>query len=279
VRRRSNALLRGALATAFAVCGIGDAAAQGTRSETTFAVAPYLWLPSISGTLKYGPPPGSAGGPSVEVGPDDYLAQLEFAFMIAGEMRKGRWSVFADFVYVNVSAEASQIRSLNFGGSNVTAGLNAGVETSLQGEVFTLAGGYRVFRYPSFTLDGLAGMRYFGLQTETDWRLTATVAGPGAGQAFPANGTVSKDADLFDGIVGMRGRFIQPNTPWSFPYHFDIGTGSSALTWQAMVGVSYAFKSLDVGLFYRHLSFDQSSDKFIQDFSFSGPALAAIFRF
>jgi hypothetical protein len=271
--------VRGALAALAVICGSDNAAAQAPGNETKFVVAPYLWLPSINGTLKYGPPSGSSGRPGVEIGPNDYLTDLEFAFMITGEMRKGRWSVYSDFIYVNVSAEASQIRSINFGGSTVNTSLSAGVETSIQGEVFTLVGGYQFFRYPSFTLDGFAGLRYFGLQTETSWRLTATVAGPGAGQTFPASGDVSKNADLFDGIVGIRGRFIEPNTPWSFPYYLDIGTGSSSLTWQAMAGISYSFKSLDVGLFYRHLSFDQSSDEFVQDFSFSGPALGAIFRF
>ena len=268
-----------ALAAALVMCAGGNASAQTSANETKFSVAPYIWLPSISGTLKYGAPSGSAAGPGIEVGPDDYFAQLEFAFMIAGEMRKGRWSVFSDFIYLNVSAETSRISSLNFGGSTVNTSLSAGVETSLQGEVFTLVGGYEFFRYPSFTLDGFAGLRYFGLQTETDWRLSATVAGPGAGQTFPASGTASKNANLFDGVIGIRGRFIEPNTRWSFPYYLDIGTGSSSLTWQAMAGVAYSFKSIDVGLIYRHLSFDQSSDEFVQNFSFSGPALGASFRF
>jgi hypothetical protein len=161
----------------------------------------------------------------------------------------------------------------------VNTSLTAGVETSIEGEVLTLAGGYQIFRYPSFTLDGIAGLRYLGLQTDTKWQLTANVAGPGAGQSFPASGRVAKDTDLFDAVFGIRGRFIEPNTPWSFPYYFDIGTGSSALTWQAMAGIAYSFRWGDIGLFYRHLSYDQRDDQFVQNLTFSGPALGAIFHF
>lgn len=33
---------------------------------------------------------------------------------------------------------------------------------------------------------------------------------------------------------------------WFVPYHFDIGVGESTLTWQAAVGLGYAFRWGDV---------------------------------
>jgi hypothetical protein len=277
-RRGVSLALCAAAVITVALCTPHRAVAQSSASDTKVVVAPYLWVPSVSGTLKYDALSGSGGKPSVDVG-TDYTADLNFAFMISGEMRKGRWSAYVDFVYAAVSGEASQVRSVTFGGSRVNASLSGSAETSLDGEILTLAGGYQLFRHPTATIDGIVGVRYFGLQAETHWQLAANIAGPGGGQTFPASGSVSRDADLFDGVIGIRGRFIEPNTPWSFPYLFDIGTGSSALTWQAMAGISYGFSWGDIGLFYRHLSFDQRDDQLVQNLSFSGPAFGAILRF
>ena len=66
---------------------------------------------------------------------------------------------------------------------------------------------------------------------------------------------------------------------WYLPYHFDIGTGDSDLTWQALVGVGYRFDWGDILLAYRHLSYDQGNAGFIQDLELSGLALGVNFRF
>ena len=88
-------------------------------------------------------------------------------------------------------------------------------------------------------LDVFGGLRYFGLKASADWQLTATVSGPCAGQSFPRTGSVSERLDLWDGIVGAKGRIWIGRSNWSIPYYFDIGTGSSSLTWQGMLGVAY----------------------------------------
>jgi hypothetical protein len=63
------------------------------------------------------------------------------------------------------------------------------------------------------------------------------------------------------------------------PYYLDIGSGSSTLTWQGFLGVAYAFKWGDAVFGYRRLYYDQSDDKLLQNFRFSGPSLGASFRF
>ena len=62
-------------------------------------------------------------------------------------------------------------------------------------------------------------------------------------------------------------------------YAFDIGGGSSRLTWQAAGGVGYQTGWAGVTLGYRHLHYDQGGDRLVQDFSFGGPFLALSFRF
>ena len=89
----------------------------------------------------------------------------------------------------------------------------------------------------------------------------------------------SQKEELWDAIIGVRGKSRLQDSRWFVPYHLDIGSGSSLLTWQAAVGIGYAFKWGDAQLAYRHLSYEQEDGKLLQDLSFSGPALGVTFRF
>ena len=77
----------------------------------------------------------------------------------------------------------------------------------------------------------------------------------------------------------MRGHFAFGGGNWSVPYYFDIGAGSSDLTWNAMAGLSRTFGWGDLMFVYRHLAYDEDADGLMQSFSFSGPAFGAAFRF
>ena len=264
---------------ALALGGALSAPAQTPGDEWTFSITPYLWLPNIDGTLKYSVPPGGTGSAEVETGPNDYLENLSFAMMISGEARKGRWSVFTDFIYLDFSDEESAVKSINFGGTRVSTSGNVSTESSLRGGVWTLGAGYAVLPGRPVEMDVLGGLRYFGLEASTDWQLTATVTGPGTGQTFPRTGSISEREDLWDGIVGVRGRIWLGRSNWSIPYYLDMGTGSSSLTWQGMLGIAYSWKWIEARLAYRHLYYDQKGDKLVQDMRFSGPALGVNFRF
>jgi hypothetical protein len=244
-----------------------------------FSITPYLWAPNINGTLKYSIPPGASGSPEVEVGPNEYLQALNFAMMIAGEVRRDRWLVFTDVIYLNFSSEKSAVQSINFGGNLVSSSVNAATSSSLKGWVWTLGAGYQVLPGRPVDLDVFGGLRYFGVHASTDWQLAVAVTGPGGGQTFPRTGSISQSVDLWDGIVGVKGRVRLGRSNWSIPFYLDAGTGSSDLTWQGMLGVAYSFKWGDVSFVYRHLYYDQKDDKLIQDMRFSGPALGVTFRF
>ena len=268
-----------AILAALALCGPLGAAAQMPGDQWTFSITPYLWLPNIDGTLKYSVPPGAAGSPEVEVGPNDYLENLTFVMMISGEARKGRWSAFTDFIYLDFSDEESAVKSINFGGNRVSSSANLSTESSFQAGAWTLGGGYAVLPGRPVELDVFGGLRYFGVKASTDWQLTAAVTGPGGGQSFPRTGSVTERLDLWDGIVGVKGRVWLGRSNWSIPYYFDVGTGSSSLTWQGMLGIAYSYKWFGATLVYRHLYYDMKGDKLVQDMRFSGPALGVNFRF
>jgi len=261
---------------ALALCGPLNAAAQTPGNQWAFSITPYLWLPGISGTLNYSVP---SGGPGVDVGTDNYLDSLKFALMISGEARKNRWSVFTDFIYLDFSNEDSEVKSINFGGNRVSSSANVSTESGLRGMVWTLAAGYAVLPGRPVAMDVFGGLRYAGLEASTDWQLALAVSGPGGGQTFPRSGSVSEKEDLWDGIIGVKGRIWLGKSNWSIPYYLDVGTGSSKLTWQGMAGIAYTHNWIGARLVYRHLYYDMGNDKLIQDMTFSGPAFGVDFRF
>ena len=154
--------------------------------QWTFSITPYLWLPNVNGTLKYSVPPG-AGSPEVEAGPNDYLQNLQAVIMISGEVRKDRWSVFTDLIYLEFADEKSSVKAVDFGGSLVNSSLNLATSSSLRGTEWTLGAGYAVQTGPAVTLDVFGGLRYFDLTVSTNWQLSADIIGPGGGQTFPGD--------------------------------------------------------------------------------------------
>ncbi len=247
--------------------------------QWTFSITPYLWLPNVNGTLKYSIPPGAGGSPEVEAGPNDYLQNLQAVIMISGEARRGRWSVFTDLIYLDFSDEESTVTAVNFGGSLVSSGVNVATSSSFRGTAWTLGTGYAVQTGQAVMLDIFGGLRYFSIEASTDWQLAVAITGPGGGQTFPRTGSISEGADLWDGIIGVRGRVLLGSSDWSIPYYLDVGAGSSRLTWQGMLGIACSLKWGGVTLVYRDLYYDQKDDELIKDLRFSGPALGVTVRF
>jgi hypothetical protein len=258
--------------------GSTPAVAQQSLEQWTFALTPYLFLPNINGTLSYDPAP-AGGSPSVNTGPNNYLQNLSAALMLSGEARKGKWSILSDMVYLHFADEDSSVRSVDFGGALVGSTVSGSTRSTFTALEWTLAGAYNAVQTPRVTLDVLGGARYFGVQATSEWRLSAAIVGPGGGQTFPAAGKIDKQVDIVDAIIGIRGRVHIGEGRWFAPYYLDVGTGSSSLTWQGMAGVGYGFKWGDALLAYRHLYYDQSEGRLLQNISFSGPTLGAAFRF
>lgn len=258
-------------------------AQTGMKSETwTYSITPYLWLPGVEGTLKYSLPPGS-GNPNVSVSERSFFDALDLAFMVAGEARRGRWSLYGDYNYLKLSTSKSAIRSVDFnpGAPAVnpfSTTVNRDTSSSIKGSVLTLGAGYSLVPSMESPFDIIGGVRYFGATAETTWNLSAAVAGPGPGQTFAASGNTSRKVDLWDAVIGVRGRAKLADR-WFLPYYFDVGGGSSNLTLLAHAGISYAYRWGELTFAYRYLHYDQDDDRLLQDFKFSGPLLGARFSF
>ena len=266
----------------------GDAVAETGQDEWQFRLTPYLWLPTIGGKLNYGPPPGSGGSPDVEVGPTDWLELLNFGVLIGASARKGHFSMFTDFVYLSMTRNGDgRVVSVDGtvpgpGGSvsvPVSADLSLNTRTDFDGFIWTLAAGYTVKQTDVSTLDIFAGARLFSVDLSTSWDLTAAITTPGGVELLAAQGGVGNDTALWDAIVGVRGHVDLGSGKWSVPYYFDIGAGSSDMTWSAMTGLTRSFGWGEILIVYRHLEYDEDFDGLMQNFSFSGPALGASFRF
>jgi hypothetical protein len=254
-RSRRNLLIIGALTLAMSAPAV-------LAEEWEYGLLIYGWLPSIDGHLNYGLP-GDGGGISVDA--DKILDALQFTFMGSFDARKGRWSAFTDVIYLDLEGDKSKAVALPGGSSAVL--LDADME--LTGWVWTLGGTYTLWQDQTSHFDLLAGARLLSL--ETDLHLSG--GGP-AQQELKLN----ESKDLWDGIVGVKGRWVIDDH-WFVPYYADIGTGDTDLTWQFVGGIGYAFDWGDVILDYRYLGYDQGSDKLLDDLAFGGPMLGVGFHF
>jgi hypothetical protein len=188
-----------------------------------------------------------------------------------------------DFIYLDVGGDDSTVKSVNFEGSGgrvtVPVSVSGSASVTLKGVEWGLAGAYTVAQAGTSSLDVLLGFRYFGIEATTDWNLSGTIAGPGPGQSFARTGSIKESDDLWDGIVGVRGRIGLGSGKWGIPYYLDVGTGSSTITWQGAAGIQYRWSRIDLNLMYRYLYYDMETGKILQNVSFYGPAFGVNFRF
>lgn len=265
-------------------------AAEKSADEWTFALTPYLWLPTISGNANYSPPPGGGtGGPSVNVGPTDWLDFLNFAALVSGTARKGKWSIYGDVVYLDMGNDnGGRVFNIDTditgpgGGISIPidGSVNLNTETNLDGLLFTFGVGYTFRETESSSHSVVLGLRTLDLDVSTSWNLTADITLPGGGVVFPSQGSIANNTSLLDGIIGLRGEVaLGDSGKWSLPYYIDVGTGDSDLTTniELIAARKYGWGDLIFG--YRYLYYDEGPSGTLEDFSFSGPLFGARFTF
>jgi hypothetical protein len=249
-----------------------DALPAQAGTQWQFAIAPYLWLPNVSGTLRFSLP---GGGADASTGPYNYLQNLKFVFMLQGEARKDDWSILADTIYLNFGRHGSSVNTASgvFGPRETQRSF----ETTFRGTLIQLGGARTLVRQPWGNVDAIVGMRYLEVQATLDGSATRT---NGTGGSLSPEVNVSQVQNIIDGIGGVRGRvIITSDGRWYMPFYLDAGAGSSKFTWQAMSGVGYAMKWGDLSLTYRYLAFYGSGDQLVQTLRFNGPSLNVTLRF
>ncbi len=236
LHRAGSAAILGALAGLASL----PAAAQGS-DDWRFGAQIYGYFPSLSGESNF---KGSGGSPDVTVDVDKIIDNIKFVMMGSFEAKKGRWGGFTDLMYLDVGSNKSGTRDLSIGGIEIPATASASVNYDLKGWIWTIAGEYAMVSQPGMTMDVFAGARMVDLEQDINWGLEGNIGGiPTAGRTGDSN--VSRTN--WDGIIGVKGRWhFGADNRWFVPYYVDVGTGDSDLTWQAMAGIGYSWKSMDV---------------------------------
>lgn len=223
----------------------------------------YLWRTDIRAQ--------TAGGSDISVDFGDVLSNLDYAFMGSLGARKGKWSVFGDMILVD--AEDTEEISVTVPVEPGTIDVDASAKANLQSWIVHLMGGYNLRQSSSSDtrLDLVFGVRYLDL--DADLGLDWTADGVPGSRAFTEGSTT------FDGVVGVKGQ-IAVNKIVTIPYYFDVGTGDSDFTWQALAGLSFRVTNwLDIPLVYRHLEWEFDSDRLVGDLAFGGVAAGVKFHF
>lgn len=218
-----------------------NAAAEPWEFEANF----YLWGAGIGME--------TANGNEVDISFSDIISNFDMGLMGGMSAQRGRWSLLSDVIYLHIE----QKTDLKGGRLGLVEGTRADVD--VKSWIITAAGGYAVVDNESTRVDLLGGVRYLWLESDLDLDLRR-----GGERQF------SDAADVWDGIVGVRGRtWLAPQ--WYLTFYADVGTGQTDLTWQALAGINYRFRSLDVGVGYRYLDWNFDSDSPFNNLDVSGP--------
>ena len=211
----------------------------------------YGWLPSLSGTATFEVPNPEPGEPE-EV--ESNLAEaIDMVFMGTYKVQKNKYSLQLDAIYLAMSTNSELVGNDNE------------VESSLDAWLAALYGGYNIVDNQDVRFDIIGGLRYAYLKTE-------------AKISIVKDRTLSQSVDLYDGVIGFDGS-VNFTEKWFAPYHFDIGMGTSDLTYRASTGIGYGFGWGDVLLEYRYLYYDVAESKLLKDIEFYGPLIGVNFRF
>lgn len=227
-------------------------------TDVEYRITPFFWMAGLNGEI------GTRRNlPSVDVDVKfgDILRNLDFAAMLAGEYRNGRWGLLADLAYVAVTVDGARDvtpRAPGFTSATLTSRtLNA-----------TLTGFYRFYDQGAFTADALLGARLWSVSSDVDLLLGGVVAV-----------STGSERTWIDPVVGIRFH-AELGNGFGLSGYGDIGAGSSQVTWQLRGTLDYAFNrnwSAHVG--YRHLAVDYKRGGYVFDASMSGPIAGVSYRF
>ncbi len=228
-------------------------------AEWEWAVTPYLWASDMSVDVKVNGDEVIGG----DVDFSDILDNLEMAFQIHLEGRRGQFGFFTDFTYLSVSdSNTLPERPPLPGGTEV----QVDIETIL----FELAGTYQPNE--NFPLQLFVGVRSIGMDVELDVSIPA-----------PIDEELSTDGsrDMIDVFGGAR--MLAPlGENFFVVLRGDLGTGDSDLTWNVQTALGLKLGARDqfgAILGYRHMEIEFKEDSVKTEMTMTGPMAGFMFRF
>lgn len=253
-RRRRVPLALTVLASV-AIAPRTEAQAVGEPERWEVSWTPYLWATGLDGEV------GSRGRTTdVDLGFSDVVKDLDGAFVLPIELRKGRWGLVSELILFKLSDQSG------------TPGPAFGsVEVSVNETLVQLLPFYRILPQDPVVLDLLAGGRLWHLSAELDF--TEGV--------LP--GLVAEATERWiDPIVGAR-VLADIGERWRVHGYGDLGGFgiSSHFTWQLLATIGYEIGEGTVLRFgYRHIDvdFDDDEDGFVFDAGTGGWILGVTIR-
>jgi hypothetical protein len=241
-----------------------------------FSASIYGYLPTIGGSTTFPGLPGSPS-PSLNVDAQTIIDNLKMVFMGSLDMHNGQWGLWNDVLYMNVGNSKSATRDFSLINGNIPATASANLSLDIKSTIWTIAGEYRLYSSdPAWTNDLLFGARMFDMTNTLGYSFSGAVGShPLAGRS----GSVAVSKTLWDGIVGVKGRYaFGASREWFVPYYLDVGTGQSQSTWQAAAGIGYKFGWGELTGLWRYMDYNMKSGSPIESLNLNGPQIGATFR-
>ncbi len=221
-----------------------------TDDNWHFGVTPYLWLTGLAGDVGV-----RRLQSNVDLAPWEVIKHLQFGFMANAQARKGPYGIGLDGIYAKLgAAKALAVR-----------GDSGGLDLTQHMTIISPTGGYTIGD-STWSVDFLAGMRYWNLSTSLDVR-------------FPRlSNERSGTQQWVDATGGARVNYV-----WSGKLHLiaeaDGGGGGSKDTWQALGSVAYdAWAKWRLGVAYRVLAVNYDRNNFLFDTRLKGFVLGATYH-
>jgi len=238
-----------------------EPAPTGARNnEVSVTLTPFSgWVPGIDGTVGGRNRSVDVSLPPIDVMRNigDFVDVLDGIYIGWGEFRYGRFGLFYDVFYLDVSSVESMDRGA------VTLGLDLAFRQSTG----TFAATYRVWEQGRSHWDLMAGARISNIDIGIAANLNALRVARSGSESWT------------DVILGMKGRYqIAPQ--WSLSGWSLVGGGGSNLTWDLYGAVDYTIRpGFDLSVGFRALKIDYSSSDFKWDVLQYGPVVNATFKF
>lgn len=209
--------------------------------QTHLTVAPYIWLPTLRANVHYTVPklPTGAGGAAlaknVQVGPSDYLTNLNSAGMFSFNARKGDVEFFGDYIFTNLSSNATFYTTISGPAGRIKIPATFVTNSRAAASIWELAAGFSLAHGHNADANLFIGWRQFPLTTNLSYDVTI-----GAKPLLTRSGAVKITPLANDVIFGFNGR-VFAGDHWFAPYYADMGVGATQQTWEAYTGGGYAF--------------------------------------
>ncbi|TPW33362.1 hypothetical protein FJU08_02025 [Martelella alba] len=241
------------------------APAPAPASGWTYVVTPYLWGTGLSGDVA---PFKNAPAVHIDQSFSDILSNLNIAGFVNFWATNGRYGVYADVMYTNISEEDAT-GPVNIPNVGRVDNLNVKVGNKLfNGALF---GSYRLANDPDFKFDALAGIRAYRVWTDL------SVNAP----SYNAYYSTSSTFGWVDPAVGFLAQYSFTDkmkvVGQADVGGFDVG---SKISWQALAAFQYEMrKNMALSIGYKYQSVDYDSGGHVFDTQMQGPVMGVSFRF